>query len=73
MGAVVCGIEVLAGTGLTYWELQRKVAALWGLLLPSLVGEERVGEYRTAAVDARAVGAPAVGGERRYEFLGSGV
>ncbi|WP_283844561.1 ScbR family autoregulator-binding transcription factor [Streptomyces sp. RerS4] len=73
VGAVVCGIEVLAGTGLTYWELQRKVAALWGLLLPSLVGEERVGEYRTAAVDARAVGAPAVGGERRYEFLGSGV
>ncbi|MCX5199795.1 ScbR family autoregulator-binding transcription factor [Streptomyces sp. NBC_00249] len=68
VAAAVCGIEVLAGTGLTYWELQRKVAALWGLLLPSLVGEDRVGEYRTGAVDARAVG-----GERCYEFLGSGV
>ncbi|MEU8779709.1 ScbR family autoregulator-binding transcription factor [Streptomyces sp. NPDC048606] len=68
VAAAVCGIEVLAGTGLTYWELQRKVAALWGLLLPSLVGEARVGEYRTGAVEARAVG-----GERCYEFLGSGV
>ncbi|MEU9035581.1 ScbR family autoregulator-binding transcription factor [Streptomyces sp. NPDC048352] len=70
VAAAVCGIEVLAGTGLSYEELQRKVAALWGLLLPSLVGPERVREYRTQAADA-AVGAP--GGERSYEFLGSPV
>ncbi|MEW1639561.1 ScbR family autoregulator-binding transcription factor [Streptomyces sp. NPDC093801] len=69
VAAAVCGIEVLAGTGLSYAELQRKVAALWGLLLPSLVGAERAREYRTrAARDTRAAD-----GERSYEFLGSGV
>ncbi|MFF4330915.1 ScbR family autoregulator-binding transcription factor [Streptomyces sp. NPDC048387] len=68
VAAAVCGIEVLAGTGLSYEELQRKVAALWGLLLPSLVGAERAREYRTRARDTRAAD-----GERRYEFTGSGV
>ncbi|MFJ3883296.1 ScbR family autoregulator-binding transcription factor [Streptomyces sp. NPDC090077] len=70
VAAAVCGIEVLAGTGLSYAELQRKVAALWGLLLPSLVGAERVREYRIAAgsADARE---REPGGERSYEFLGS--
>ncbi|MGW6821754.1 ScbR family autoregulator-binding transcription factor [Streptomyces sp. NPDC055005] len=47
VAAAVCGIEVLSGTGLSYRELKGKVAALWGLLLPSLVGEARAGEYRT--------------------------
>ncbi|MFE2288766.1 TetR family transcriptional regulator [Streptomyces sp. NPDC059443] len=47
VGAAVCGIEIMSGTGMSYWELQRKVAALWGLLLPSLVGEGRVAGYRT--------------------------
>ncbi|MDK9495324.1 ScbR family autoregulator-binding transcription factor [Streptomyces katrae] len=70
VAAAVCGIEVLAGTGLSYEELQRKVAALWGLLLPSLVGAERVREYRIAAGSAAA---RETGGERRYEFLGSAV
>ncbi|RKS96983.1 TetR family transcriptional regulator [Streptomyces sp. 3211.6] len=69
VSAAVCGIEVLAGTGLSYAELQRKVAALWGLLLPSLVGAERAREYRTrAGRDTRVAD-----GERSYEFLGSGV
>jgi AcrR family transcriptional regulator len=68
VAAAVCGIEVLAGTGLSYEELQRKVAALWGLLLPSLVGAERAREYRTQAQDTRMAD-----GERRYEFTGSGV
>ncbi|EFL20034.1 predicted protein [Streptomyces sp. C] len=72
VAAAVCGIEVLAGTGLSYEELQRKVAALWGLLLPSLVGAERVREYRiAAAADTAAAREP--DGERRYEFLGSAV
>ncbi|MFF3019918.1 ScbR family autoregulator-binding transcription factor [Streptomyces sp. NPDC057939] len=69
VAAALCGIEVLAGTGLSHWELRRKVAALWGLLLPSLVGEARVGEYRTGAVGART---RAVGAERRREFQGTG-
>ncbi|MFI5621699.1 ScbR family autoregulator-binding transcription factor [Streptomyces sp. NPDC051567] len=56
VAAAVCGIEILAGTGMPPWELQRKVASLWGLLLPSLVGEGRAAEYRTRAT----------------EFLGSG-
>ncbi|MFE3764750.1 ScbR family autoregulator-binding transcription factor [Streptomyces sp. NPDC059104] len=68
VAAAVCGIEVLSGTGLSYGELRRKVAALWGLLLPSLVGRARTGEYRT---DAREV--PESAGARAYEFLGSGV
>ncbi|MEU6895060.1 ScbR family autoregulator-binding transcription factor [Streptomyces sp. NPDC046557] len=50
VAAALSGIEVLSGTGLSYGELRRKVAALWGLLLPSLVGEARVGQYRTAGV-----------------------
>ncbi|MFD0353327.1 ScbR family autoregulator-binding transcription factor [Streptomyces sp. NPDC127110] len=74
VAAAVCGIEVLAGTGLSYEELQRKVAALWGLLLPSLVGAERVGEYRIAAGSAAgSAAAREPGGERSYEFLGSAV
>ncbi|MER6522544.1 ScbR family autoregulator-binding transcription factor [Streptomyces sp. NPDC001553] len=69
VAAAVCGIEVLSGTGLSYRELKGKVAALWGLLLPSLVGEARAGEYRTCgeagAADERcleAVGFVASGG-----------
>lgn len=50
VAAALSGIEVLSGTGLSYEELRRKVAALWGLLLPSLVGAARVGGYRTAGV-----------------------
>ncbi|MFJ8166450.1 ScbR family autoregulator-binding transcription factor [Streptomyces sp. NPDC096136] len=69
VAAAVCGIEVLAGTGLSYAELQRKVAALWGLLLPSLVGAERAREYRTRARDTRL---PA-DGERSRRHLGSRV
>ncbi|MFD3874372.1 ScbR family autoregulator-binding transcription factor [Streptomyces sp. NPDC058623] len=69
VAAALCGIEVLAGTGLSYGELQRKVAALWGLLLPSLVGETRIGEYRTGAVGARTWG---TGAEGRCEFQGTG-
>lgn len=68
VAAAVCGIEVLSGTGLSYGELRRKVAALWGLLLPSLVGRARTGEYRTDAREA-----PESGGVCAYEFLGSGV
>ncbi|MFF5707119.1 ScbR family autoregulator-binding transcription factor [Streptomyces sp. NPDC012794] len=73
VAAAVCGIEVLAGTGLSYAELQRKVAALWGLLLPSLVGAARVREYRTQAPSGGAAAGSGAGEERRYEFLGSGV
>ncbi|GLW01109.1 ScbR family autoregulator-binding transcription factor [Streptomyces lavendulae] len=68
VAAAVCGIEVLSGTGLSYAELRRKVAALWGLLLPSLVGRACSGEYRTDAREA-----PESGGVCAYEFLGSGV
>ncbi|WP_329202981.1 MULTISPECIES: ScbR family autoregulator-binding transcription factor [unclassified Streptomyces] len=62
VAAALSGIEVLSGTGLSYEELRRKVAALWGLLLPSLVGATRVGEYRTggmAHVDTETAGAGA--------------
>ncbi len=53
--AAACGIEVMSGTGMPYGELQRKVTALWALLLPALVAEDRAREYRTQA--AAAIGA----------------
>ncbi|MGW7102461.1 ScbR family autoregulator-binding transcription factor [Streptomyces sp. NPDC054838] len=66
VAAALSGIEVLSGTGLSYAELRRKVAALWGLLLPSLVGGARVAEYRTGGVaeadEAAGAGAGAVAG-----------
>lgn len=46
MAAAACGIETLAGTGMPYAELQRRVAGLWSLLLPSLVPEGAEANYR---------------------------
>ncbi|WP_073920462.1 ScbR family autoregulator-binding transcription factor [Streptomyces sp. CB00455] len=78
VAAVACGIEVLSGTGMPYAELQRKVAAMWALLLPGLVDGERVREYRTAGRGGTAAGsgAAAAGGQwcdEAVEFLGGGV
>ncbi|MGW0752568.1 ScbR family autoregulator-binding transcription factor [Streptomyces sp. NPDC002587] len=65
VAAVACGIEVMSGTGMSHGELQRKVEALWDLLLPSLVAGDGVREYRT---EARAVaGSGLSGGQRCYE------
>ncbi|MFI5548228.1 ScbR family autoregulator-binding transcription factor [Streptomyces sp. NPDC085612] len=47
--AAACGIETMAGTGMSYGELRRKVAALWTLLLPGLVPAGREHHYRTGA------------------------
>ncbi|MEU6311922.1 ScbR family autoregulator-binding transcription factor [Streptomyces sp. NPDC047014] len=47
--AAACGIETMAGTGMSYGELRGKVAALWTLLLPGLVPEGRERDYRTGA------------------------
>ncbi|MDX3538524.1 ScbR family autoregulator-binding transcription factor [Streptomyces sp. MB09-01] len=57
--AAACGIEVLSGTGMPYRELQRKVAAMWALLLPGLVDGERVREYRAQARGGASAGAGA--------------
>ncbi|MFE9427056.1 ScbR family autoregulator-binding transcription factor [Kitasatospora sp. NPDC006697] len=46
LSAAVCGIEVLAGSGLSLPELRRKVAALWESLLPALVPPGDLGRYR---------------------------
>lgn len=65
--SAACGIEVMAGTGMPYAELQRNVAWSWNRLLPGLVGGGRVREYRTGAADAasflpeESVGAHAAG------------
>ncbi|MEV7526404.1 ScbR family autoregulator-binding transcription factor [Streptomyces sp. NPDC091371] len=48
VAAAVCGIEVMAGTGMPGAELQRRVVALWTLLLPGLVPEGTAGGFRTA-------------------------
>ncbi|MER5934012.1 ScbR family autoregulator-binding transcription factor [Streptomyces sp. NPDC002054] len=54
VAAAACGIEVMAGTGMPYGELRRRVAALWTLLLPSLVPAGRESGYRTSAPDTAA-------------------
>ncbi|MEV8536676.1 ScbR family autoregulator-binding transcription factor [Streptomyces sp. NPDC051211] len=51
VAAAACGIEVMAGTGMPYGELRRRVGALWTLLLPSLVPAGRETKYRTSAPD----------------------
>lgn len=47
LSATVCGIGVLAGTGMAYPELSRRVAALWQPLLSALVPPDDVARYRT--------------------------
>ncbi|ARE72656.1 MULTISPECIES: ScbR family autoregulator-binding transcription factor [Streptomyces] len=49
VAAAACGIETMSATGMSYAELQGKVAALWALLLPSLVAVGREREYQTEA------------------------
>ncbi|MER6314303.1 ScbR family autoregulator-binding transcription factor [Streptomyces sp. NPDC001581] len=56
VAAVACGIEVMSGTGMPYRELQRKVAALWALLLPSLVEAGSIRKYRARAPGGAAGG-----------------
>jgi AcrR family transcriptional regulator len=45
LSAAVCGIEVLAGTGLPLPELMRRVTALWASLLPALVPADDLWRY----------------------------
>ncbi|MER6119426.1 ScbR family autoregulator-binding transcription factor [Streptomyces sp. NPDC001743] len=47
LSATVCGIGVLAGTGLPYPRLSDRVAALWAPLLWALVPPEDIAGYRT--------------------------
>ncbi|MFJ8313289.1 MULTISPECIES: ScbR family autoregulator-binding transcription factor [unclassified Streptomyces] len=49
LSAAVCGIVTLAGTGVPFPELSRKVGALWDFLLPALVPPGHVARYRTDA------------------------
>ncbi|MET9963657.1 ScbR family autoregulator-binding transcription factor [Streptomyces sp. NPDC006326] len=54
VAAAACGIEVMAGTGMPYGELQRNVSALWHLLLPGLVAGAGADAYRTDTAPADA-------------------
>ncbi|MFJ1930973.1 ScbR family autoregulator-binding transcription factor [Streptomyces sp. NPDC088131] len=47
LAATVCGIGVLAGTGIPYPRLSDRVAALWEPLLSALVPPDDVANYRT--------------------------
>ncbi len=47
VAAAACGIEALAGTGMPFAELERRVCGLWSLLLPSLVPRGAEAAYRT--------------------------
>ncbi|MEV6954747.1 ScbR family autoregulator-binding transcription factor [Streptomyces sp. NPDC051183] len=59
VAAAACGIEVMAGIGMPYPELRRRVSALWLLLLPSLVPAGREAQYRTSVADVEsALSAP---------------
>ncbi|MFD7168260.1 ScbR family autoregulator-binding transcription factor [Streptomyces violascens] len=53
LSAAVCGIVTLAGTGMPFPELRRRVGALWQFLLPALVPPGDVGRYRTDAPSVR--------------------
>lgn len=59
LSAAVCGIGVLAGTGVCRPELRRKVAALWDPLLAALVPAEHTERYdvRASALTAGPAGA----------------
>ncbi|MFG2601675.1 ScbR family autoregulator-binding transcription factor [Streptomyces sp. NPDC048462] len=48
LSATVCGIGVLAGTGMPFPLLSDRVAALWEPLLSALVPPEDVADYRTS-------------------------
>ncbi|MFD3546705.1 ScbR family autoregulator-binding transcription factor [Streptomyces sp. NPDC058655] len=76
--AAACGIEVMSGTGMPYGELQRKVTALWALLLPALVAAGRGREYRTQPATAADTAVDADGGawpgsREPGDFLGDGM
>lgn len=62
VAAAACGIEAMAGTAMPYAELQRRVSALWSLLLPILLPEGAEKEFRSdvpaADLPARPVGGP---------------
>ncbi|MDJ0386145.1 ScbR family autoregulator-binding transcription factor [Streptomyces sp. G-G2] len=74
VAAAASGIEVMSGTGMPYGELQRKVAALWVLLLPAVVAAGREGEYRTRAAGPLWAGGVGVGvGVDRDAGEGDGV
>ncbi|MFJ1641681.1 ScbR family autoregulator-binding transcription factor [Streptomyces sp. NPDC088256] len=47
LSATVCGIGVLADTGMPYPQLSDRVAALWKPLLSALVPSGDIGNYRT--------------------------
>ncbi|WP_331721450.1 ScbR family autoregulator-binding transcription factor [Streptomyces sp. NBC_00212] len=49
LSAAVCGIVALAGTGMSFPELSRRVGALWEFLLPALVPAGHAARYRTDA------------------------
>lgn len=72
VAAAACGIEVMAGTGMPYEELRRRVATMWALLLPSLVPVGRAKDFRTEAPDEQS-GPEAPYGRQRQEFTGSAV
>ncbi|MCY0935091.1 ScbR family autoregulator-binding transcription factor [Streptomyces sp. H34-S4] len=86
VAAAACGIEVMAGTGMPYEELRRRVGALWELLLPCLVPAGTATRLRTTVTDRPAArGAagrpresalqtvPSRDGRDVPEFLGSAV
>jgi len=52
LSAAVCGLESLAGTGLELPQLLGRVAALWAVLLPTLVPAGDLGRYHRQAPPA---------------------
>ncbi|MFF8619154.1 ScbR family autoregulator-binding transcription factor [Streptomyces sp. NPDC015350] len=64
LSATVCGIGVLAGTGMPYPQLGDRVAALWKPLLSALVPPGDVARYRTRP--------PAAVGDTRPQVVAEG-
>ncbi|MFB6942719.1 ScbR family autoregulator-binding transcription factor [Streptomyces sp. NPDC056305] len=63
LSATVCGIGVLAGTGMPYPQLSDRVTALWKPLLSALVPPDDIADYRThPPAAARSTHPPAAAG-----------
>ncbi|MFE9767982.1 ScbR family autoregulator-binding transcription factor [Streptomyces sp. NPDC005808] len=67
VAATAFGIEAMAGTGMPYAELQRRVTGMWLMLLPSLVPEGAEAGYR---VGTQGAGLPSRGADGPLDDLG---
>ncbi|MGW1104693.1 ScbR family autoregulator-binding transcription factor [Streptomyces sp. NPDC002540] len=73
LSATVCGIGVLAGTGMPHPQLSARVTALWKPLLSALVPQDDIADYRThPPVTAGSTRSPVTAGSTRSPVTAGG-